>query len=40
VHEGDARHPRGSYVLEPGDEVHVLARDDDVRTIEKLFQRE
>jgi cell volume regulation protein A len=37
VHDGEARQPRGSYVLEAGDEVHVLTRDEDVRVLERLF---
>jgi potassium/hydrogen antiporter len=37
VHGGEARQPRGSYVLEAGDEVHVLTRDEDARVLERLF---
>jgi cell volume regulation protein A len=38
VHDGEARQPRGSYVLEPGDEVHVLTSETDVRVLERLFE--
>ena len=40
VHDGEPRHPRGSYALEPGDEVHVLATDEDAPVLERLFERE
>ncbi len=37
VREGEARHPRGSYVLEPADEVHVLTSEEDIPALRRLF---
>ena len=37
VREGEARHPRGSYVLAPNDEVHVLTSEVDIPALQRLF---
>jgi cell volume regulation protein A len=38
VREGEARPPRGSTVLEPGDELVMLAEVEDERALRRLFE--
>ena len=37
VREGEARHPRGSYMLAARDEVHVLTSEEDIPALQRLF---
>jgi cell volume regulation protein A len=38
VREGDARQPRGSFVVQPGDEIYVLGRAERTSTLRRLFE--
>lgn len=39
IRDGEPRQPRGSSVLEPGDEVLVLAESEDERALRRLFEQ-
>ena len=38
VRDGEARQPRGSFVVRPGDEVHVLGRTDQASALRRLLE--
>ena len=38
VRDGEARQARGSFVVQPGDEVYVLGRSDRTATLRRLFE--